>query len=128
MRRPRSRRRMMLWVLPAALLGLMAAVVVLPRVITTGPTRPPTPVTHSRSLDARRQLDVRYTNEYLYDSSYETCDALGMDTLARKLRVPATRPSVVARAFARQNYATAIRVGPYDGCLDALEGRVENPP
>jgi len=127
MRRPPLRRRMMTWALPAALLALVAAVVVLPRVISTGPTRPPTPITETRSVDARRERDIRFTNEYLYDSSYETCDALGIDTLADRLRVPATHPSALARAYARQNYASAIRVGPYRGCLDALKHRLDDP-
>jgi hypothetical protein len=126
MRRPGSSRRMMLWFLSAALLGLVAAVVVLPRVVT-GPSRPPTPVTDTRSVDGRRERDIRFTNEYLYDSAYETCDALAIDTLADRLRVPATGPSAVARAFARQNFATALRAGPYNGCRDALESHLHDP-
>jgi hypothetical protein len=92
---------------------------VLPRV-APGPTRPPTPVTHTRPVDARRARDIRFTNEYLYDSSYETCEALGIESLARKLGIPPTSPRVVARTFAERNYATAIRAGPYHGCADAL--------
>jgi hypothetical protein len=119
MRRHGSARQVGLWVLPVAVVALVAAVAVLPRV-TSGPARPLTPVTRSRPVDARRERDIRFTNEYLYDSSYETCEALGIEALAGKLRVSAADPSVVARAFARRNYATALRVGPYHGCLDAL--------
>jgi hypothetical protein len=126
MRRPGLLRQLGLWAMPVALLALVAAVVVLPRV-TSGAARPPTPVIGSRPVDVRRERDVRFTNEYLYDSSYETCDALKIDTLARKLGVPAARPSVVARAFAERNYATAMRVGPYQGCLDALASHAQEP-
>jgi hypothetical protein len=126
MRRPGLGRRMMRWALAAAMLALVAAVVVLPRVITE-PGRRPTPVTEHRSVDGRRELDIRYTNEYLRDSAYETCDALSLETLAARLRVPATGPSAVARAFARQNFAKALRSGPYEGCVDALEDHDEDP-
>jgi hypothetical protein len=116
---PGSPHRKLLWALPVALLGLVAAVVVLPRV-APGPSRPPSPVTRTRPLDLRRHRDVGYTNEYLYDSTYETCEALGIGQLARKLGVRSTSPSRVARAFADQNYASALRVGSYHGCRDAL--------
>jgi hypothetical protein len=119
MRPAGARRRPLLWALPVALLALVAAVVVLPR-LTPGPSRPPTPVTRTRSLDLRRHRDVRYTNEYLYDSTYETCEAVGITQLARKLGVRSTSPARVARAFANQNYASALRTGPYHGCRDAL--------
>jgi hypothetical protein len=111
--------RMLRWVLPAALLALVAAVVILPK-FASGPTRPPTPVTETRSLEGRRHHDVYYTNEYLYDSTYETCEAVGITQLARKLGVPARPASGVARAFAGENYASALREGSYHGCLDAL--------
>jgi hypothetical protein len=116
---PRARNRKLLWALPVALLGLVAAVAVLPQ-LTSGPTRPPTPVTQTRPLDARRKHDIYYTNEYLYDSTYETCEAVGITQLARKLGVPASPVSRVARAFAGENYASALREGSYHGCLDAL--------
>jgi hypothetical protein len=116
---PGARRRKLLWALPVAALGLIAAVAGLPR-IAPGPTRPPTPVTQTRPLDARRRHDIYYTNEYLYDSTYETCEAVGITELARKLRVPASPVSRIARAFAGENYASALRDGSYHGCLDAL--------
>jgi hypothetical protein len=119
MRPADSRHRMLLWALPVALLGLVTAVLVLPRV-TPGPSRPTTPVTRTRPLDLRRHRDVGYTNEYLYDSTYETCAALGMIQLAHKLGIRSTSGSRVAKAFAEQNYPSALRVGPYHGCLDAL--------
>jgi hypothetical protein len=118
------RRGIVLWLLPAAALALALAVVVVPHV-ASGPTRPPTPVTRTRPPDLRRQRDVRFTNEYLYDSSYETCEALGIRSLARKLRVPADRPSHVARIFARRNYPPATRSGPYHGCVDALVSQLQ---
>ena len=126
MRGPGPRRRMMRWALAAALLALVAAVVVLPRVITA-PGRPSTPVTEYRSVEGRRERDIRYTNEYLRDSAYETCDALSLGTLAARLRVPATGPSAVARAFAQQNFPKALRSGPYEGCVDALRGHRQDP-
>jgi hypothetical protein len=119
MDQPGARNRKLLWALPVAVLGLMAAVAVLPQ-ITPGPTRPPTPVTQTRPLDARRRHDIYYTNEYLYDSTYETCEAVGITQLARKLGVPATPASRVASAFAGENYESALRSGSYHGCLDAL--------
>jgi hypothetical protein len=119
MRPAGSRSRVLLWALPVAILGLVIAIVLLPRV-TPGPSRPATPVTRKRPLDLRRHRDVAYTNEYLYDSTYETCEALGITQLAHKLGVCGTSPPRVAKAFAEQNYASALRVGPYHGCLDAL--------
>jgi hypothetical protein len=116
---PGGRNRKLLWALPVAVLGLTAAVALLPR-IAPGPTRPPTPVTQTRPLDARRRHDIYYTNEYLYDSTYETCEAVGLRPLAHKLGVPALPASRVARAFAGDNYASAFRNGSYHGCLDAL--------
>jgi hypothetical protein len=118
--------RLLLWLLPVAVLGVMVAVTLVPA-IRWEPTRPETPVTRSRPVDVRRDRDVRFSNEYLYDSSYETCDALGIDTLARKLRVRPIRASRVARAFAEQNYAAAIRTGPYQGCVDALRDQARHP-
>ena len=120
----RTRRTILFWALPAALLVLVAAVALLP-MLAAGPVRPDSPVTHSRPADVRRERDIRFTNEYLYDSSYETCDALGAHSLARKLGVPVDRASLVARAFARQNYGAALRSGPYEGCLDALMSHLE---
>jgi hypothetical protein len=111
--------RILRWALPAALLGLVAAVVILPK-LASGPSRPPTPVTEKRSLYGRRDHDVYYTNEYLYDSTYETCEAVGITQLARKLGVPASPVSRIARAFAGENYESALRDGSYHGCLDAL--------
>jgi hypothetical protein len=122
MRRAGSAGGISVWIAALAVITLAAAVVVLPRV-APGPVRPPTAVTRTRPPDLRRQRDVRFTNEYLYDSSYETCDALGIRSLARKLGVPAARPARVARAFARQNYPPATRSGPYHGCVDALLDR-----
>lgn len=119
MRSPAARYRMLRWVMPAGLLVLVAAVVILPK-LASGPSRPPTPVTETRSLEGRRHHDVYYTNEYLYDSTYETCEAVGIRGLARKLGVPARPLPSIARAFARNNYASALRVGAYHGCLDAL--------
>jgi hypothetical protein len=119
MRPAGSRSRVLLWALAVALVELVTAVVVLPRV-TPGPSRPATPVTRKRPLDLRRHRDVADTNEYLYDSTYETCEALGIGQLAHKLGVRGTSPSRVAKAFAEENYASALRVGPYHGCLDAL--------
>jgi hypothetical protein len=118
--------RLLLWLLPVAVLGVMVAVTLVPA-ISWEPTRPETPVTRSRPVDVRRERDVRITNEYLYDSSYETCDALGIDTLARKLGVRPAPASRVARAFAEQNYAAAIRSGPYQGCVDALRDHAAHP-
>jgi hypothetical protein len=114
-----SPRALLVLVLPVAALVLVAAVVVLPR-ITPGPSRAPSPVTRTRPLDQRRHRDIGYTNEYLYDSTYETCEAVGITQLARKLGVPDTRLTRIAKAFADRNYASSIRSGPYHGCLDAL--------
>ena len=116
---PRRRNLKLLWVLPAAALVLIAAVAVLPR-IAPGPTRRSSPVTKTRPLDARRRHDIAYTNEYLYDSTYETCEAVGLKQLAHKLGVPALPATRVARAFAGENYGAALRDGSYHGCLDAL--------
>ncbi len=103
MGRPTARNRIFVWVMPAALLGLVAAVVVLPK-LTSGPSRPSTPVTKTRPLNARRDRNVEDNNE-LYDSAYETCEGLGITQLARKLGVPASPVSRLARAFAADNYA-----------------------
>jgi hypothetical protein len=116
---PGARNRKLLWALPVAVLGLIAAVALLPR-ITPGPSRPPTPVTQTRPLDARHRHDIYYSDEYVYDSTYETCEAVGLKQLARKLGVPELPASRVARAFAGENYASALRNGSYHGCLDAL--------
>jgi hypothetical protein len=117
---PSSRRNpKLLWVLPAGVLVLIAALAVLPR-ITHGPTRRPSPVTQIRPLDGRRRHDIAYTNEYLYDSTYETCEAIGLKQLARELDLPALPTSRVARAFADHDYQSALRDGSYHGCLDAL--------
>jgi hypothetical protein len=116
---PSRRNPKLLWVLPVAVLALIVSLAVLPR-ITSGPTRRPSPVTKTRPLDARRRHDIAYTNEYLYDSTYETCEAVGITQLARKLGVPARPASGVARAFAGENYESALRDGSYHGCLDAL--------
>jgi hypothetical protein len=113
------RRTLMVCALPVAALVLAAAVILLPRLMP-GPQRAASPVTRTRPLDARRHRDIGYTNEYLYDSTYETCEAVGITQLARKLRVPATRLTRIARAFADENYAPSVRAGPYHGCLDAL--------
>jgi hypothetical protein len=115
---PAARNRMFVWVMPAALLGLVAAVVVAPK-LTTGPSRPPTPVAKTRSLDARYHRSV-YNNDDLYDSAYETCEGLGIRRLARNLGVPASPVSRLAKAFAAENYASALRDGTYHACLDAL--------
>jgi hypothetical protein len=87
--------------------------------LTAGPSRPPTPVTKTRPLDARRDRSVD-NNEDLYDSAYETCAGVGIRQLARKLGVPASPVSRIARAFAGENYDSALRDGSYHGCLDAL--------
>ena len=122
MRGEGSARPLLVWAIPVAALVLVAAVIVLPR-IASGPSRPSSPVTRTRPLDTRHRLDVTYTNEYLYDSTYETCDALGADQLARRLGVPTVPLTRIALAFAERNYAAAIRSGPYQGCLDALVDR-----
>jgi hypothetical protein len=119
MRAAGSLRPLLVWVMPVAVLGLVVAVIVFPR-IASGPSRPATPVTRTRPLDLRHHRDVGYTNEYLYDSTYETCEAVGITQLARKLGVPAAPLTRLARAFADQNYTSAVRSGPYHGCLDAL--------
>ncbi len=115
---PAARNRMFVWVMPAALLGLVAAVVVAPK-LTAGPSRPPTPVTMTRPLDARYHRSVD-DNDDLYDSAYETCEAVGIRQLARKLAVPASPVSRLARAFAADNYASALRDSAYHACRDAL--------
>jgi hypothetical protein len=104
--------------MPTALLGLVAAVVVLPK-LTGGPSRPPTPVTKTRPLNARHHRSVE-DNDELYDSAYEACEGLGIRPLARKLGVPASPVPRLARAFAAENYASALRDGSYHACLDAL--------
>jgi hypothetical protein len=72
----------------------------------------------SRSLDGRNLHDAALKNDYLYDSGYETCQALGLRALARLEHVPAN-PRLAASAFA-QRFDPQIRPGPHAGCLQGL--------
>ena len=78
----------------------------------------PQPSGTSRSLDRRNLHDAALKNDYLFDDGYETCQALGLRSLARTFGVPAT-PSRAAAAFAHR-FDAQDRAGPYAGCLKGL--------
>jgi hypothetical protein len=67
---------------------------------------------------AVRAADVRHKSEDLYDTSYETCAALGFDRLATAFR-GARLPRAVARKYAA-GHDPAVRASAYQGCLHAL--------
>lgn len=81
------------------------------------PARPQTSGT-SRPLDRRNLHDAALKNDYLFDSGYETCQALGLRSLARTFGVPAV-PARVAAAFAHR-FDPQERPGPYTGCYRGL--------
>ena len=81
-----------------------------------GPTRRASPV--AAPLDRTHARDVAIKTDYLYDSGYETCEALGLQVLARRLGT-AARPATVARAFAHR-FDPSIRSGPRAGCYKSL--------
>jgi hypothetical protein len=85
---------------------------------TGGPAPIDVSATESRPLGHVRAANVRIENEYLLDSAYETCQARGVDQLARLLHV-APKAELVARAFAR-HYEPAFRRGAFEGCLSGL--------
>lgn len=72
----------------------------------------------SRPLDRRNAHDAALKNDYLYDSGYETCQALGLPALARLVHLPAD-PERVAAAFALR-FDPQDRAGPRAGCLKGL--------
>jgi len=76
------------------------------------------PAGTSRPVDGRNLHDAALKNDYLYDSGYETCQALGLRALARLVGRPA-RPGLVAAAFARR-FDPQDRQGPLAGCLKGL--------
>jgi hypothetical protein len=78
-----------------------------------------------RSLDGRRELNLRWERSYQYEAAFEKCEIQSIDQVASTLHVPAT-PDTVGRAYAR-HHAPAIRGAIYHGCRDAYLGRW-NPP
>jgi hypothetical protein len=77
--------------------------------------------TATRPLDGVRHDDVRWANQEVYDSAYETCGALGVAGVASRFGVT-PRAVPAARAFAG-GYEQALRPGTYAGCLAALRGQ-----
>jgi hypothetical protein len=78
-----------------------------------------------RTVDGRRQLDLRWENSYQYEATFEKCEIQSIDQMAKTFHVPAT-PTAVARAYAR-HHAPATRAAVLNGCRDAYLGRW-NPP
>jgi hypothetical protein len=63
--------------------------------------------------------DIAYTVCELVLNGEATHDSIDVD--------PATRPAAFAEEYA-SGYRDDFRQAPYDGCLDALEGRDKRPP
>jgi hypothetical protein len=78
-----------------------------------------------RSVDGRRQLDLRYESSYQYEATFEKCEIQSIDQMARTFHVAAT-PTAVARAYAR-HHEPSTRAAVFHGCRDAYAGRW-NPP
>ena len=78
-----------------------------------------------RSVDGRRQLDLRYESSYQYESTFEKCEVQDIHQMASTFHVP-PRATLVARAYARL-HEPATRKAVFNGCRDAYLGRW-NPP
>jgi hypothetical protein len=78
-----------------------------------------------RSVDGRRQLDLRYESSYQYEATFEKCEIQSIGQMAKTFHVAAT-PTAVARAYAR-HHEPATRAAVFAGCRDAYAGRW-NPP
>jgi hypothetical protein len=88
--------------------------------------RDPHYATMNPAANARRQAQIRWHEDDDYDSSLETCLAVGLRPLAERLGVTPT-PLAVARAYAH-HFMPALRAAPYHGCLDALREHPLRPP
>jgi len=78
-----------------------------------------------RAAHGVRARQVRESNQQLFDTSYETCAALGVARLARQYAL-APSPDAAARAYAAQ-FEPAMRVGTYRGCVKALRESARSP-
>jgi hypothetical protein len=90
-----------------------------------GPDRSPSHRDERRSLRGGRALDLTYKRDYQYESSYEKCEVMRVEDLARRLGVSAN-PLAVADAYAKQ-HSPAMRETVSRGCRDAFAGKW-NPP
>jgi hypothetical protein len=105
---------------------IVVAVSVPPLVSLSGAAEHQPHVYKKRSLNTRRELNLKYERDYQYEAAFEKCEIQSIESLAAALNVEPT-PEAVGRAYARRHAAT-VREVIYLGCRDAYDEHWAPPP